>query len=190
MMINKQAIMALFIAGIMILSTFGFILSERVSSGQNYNYNGVKFTLSEEGLFTIIKGQKIFFQFLPNSLETLSIDENSKKILKETSVITISYDQESEDAEALGYAQYLIEDRALKTEKPIIQRALTKKNIYSLPEINCNNATQTSPVITFKKANQTKIEEKNSCIIINYETQQEILEASDKITYFMNGIMN
>lgn len=186
---NKQTLAALFIAGVMIFSTFGFILSESVGNVQTYSYNGKTFVLTEEGLFTLINGKKVFFSSLPDKLESVNFDEGVKKIIKESPVITISYNPHSDDAELLGYAQFSFEDRSAKIGKPIVINALTNSTGFSLPEVTCANATTLNPVLIFEKSSSASAQLKNNCIIVNYNSQQDLLEVIDKLTYFVAGVL-
>ena len=188
-MMNKQTLAALFIIGVMVFSTFGFILSESTGNAQTFSYQGKSFVLTEEGLFTLINNKKIFFTSLPDRLESVDVEDSVKKIFKESPVITISYDPNSEDAELLGYAQYSFEDRSIKIGKPIVINALTNAQNFSLPEITCANSSQTSPVLVFEKSNTSSAQLKNDCVIVKYSSQQDLLEVIDKLVYIVAGVL-
>lgn len=188
-MMNKQTLAALFIIGVMVFSTFGFILSESTGNAQTFSYKGKAFVLTEEGLFTLINGKKVFFTSLPDRLENIAVENSVKKLFKETPVITISYNPNSEDAELLGYAQFSFEDRSIKIGKPIVINALTNSTGYSLPEMNCANATQTSPILVFEKSNETSAQLKNDCVTIKYSSQQDLFEVVDKLVYIVAGVL-
>ena len=184
-MVNKQTLAALFIIGVMVFSTFGFILSESTGNAQTFSYKGKSFVLTEEGLFTLINGKKVFFTSLPDRLESIAVEDSVKKLFKETPVITISYNPYSEDAELLGYAQFSFEDRSIKLGRPIVINALTNAQNFSLPEINCVNASQTSPVLIFEKSNTSSAQLKNDCVVVKYSSQQDLLEIVDKLVYIV-----
>lgn len=58
-----------------------------------------------------------------------------------------------------------------------------------VPVITCTNATQKQKVINLKLSDTTKISSSNNCIIIEGETEKDLIRAADKLVLQLLGIL-
>ncbi|MEM4263786.1 MAG: hypothetical protein QW666_02735 [Candidatus Woesearchaeota archaeon] len=190
-MINKKMMVSIFIVAIMVLSTFGFMLSYETSGGQKQEYNGHKLIITEQGIKAKINDKDLYFTYFPTQLEDINMTSNIKDVLKNMKMITITYNPDSEWAEAMAEIQYQAEQTIPEYTDIYVARGVTKakENEYTIPEVTCNNATAGAPVLELADGNSTEMIQKENCIIATAESENDFYKVYERILYTILGIM-
>lgn len=181
MPLDKKTWMSIFISAIMILSVIGFALTFTEPEHQ-LEYNGIKFSRTQQGWQAKINNIKMQFVYHPLELEDISLDEGAKAAL-DTRVMWFSYSPEDTYAREVADALFYMEEKLNNADKIYVQRALLNNTGYVLPEVTCANATITVPVLILKSGNETTIKHENGCIIATAEDSRDIYRIADKILY-------
>lgn len=189
--INKKMLISLFIVFVMVLSTFGFILSYQTGGGQREEYNGHKLTITEQGTKVKFNGKSIYFNNFPTQLEDINMSAELKDILKNAKMLTVVYNPGEEWAEAMAEVQYQAEQSLPKYTEIYVARGVTnaKDFNYTLPEFTCKNATAGAPVLKLQEGNETEIILQNNCIIASAESENDFYRIYERILYVLVGIM-
>lgn len=188
---HKKVWVSLFIAAIMILSVFGFMMSYQTGqTGGTEEYNGHKLVQTQQGLMTKVNGKEAYFDYYPASLEQLNMSDAIKTELKNSKSFWVTYDPDSDFAQAMAEIQFDMEQNLFDVAEIYVARGLTNAKEYALPEITCANATATMPVIYLKKGEKTQIESTDNCITLTTVTEPELRMYHNKIAYILFGVMN
>lgn len=170
----------------------GFIILLMVASAlnmwkgekeENYDYHGLKFVKTEQGLWVAYKGkQQIVLPYSPEELEEIEIPVNIG-LLGYSQKIYISTDDIKANAKAMGYFKQKI---GLTETKPY---ACTedKEGCEELPLKDCDDATQTQGIVVFKRAEETKIRYKANCLTME-GASENLIKAIDKLSFILEGI--
>ncbi|MBT3720955.1 hypothetical protein HN789_06695 [archaeon] len=147
----------------------------KVTSDQNGNaYYSVKSKDSE------------FTTFYPPQNLLLNIEENMQDSLINSPYFYLSIDPESENMDLLDYLRWDIRQN-LPISKFFIEGMTSEYEGYTLPIVNCQNATTTIPVVILKNTNVTNITSSNNCLEMNFAPHQA-MQARDMLIYLMQGI--
>lgn len=191
-MVNKKMMVSIFIVAIMVLSTFGFILSyETGGGGQKQEYKGHKLIITEQGTKTKINDKSLYFTYFPTQLEDINISTTLKDTLKSMKMITITYDPSAEWAGTMADIQYQAEQTIPEYTDIYIARGVTKAegSDYTIPEITCKNATTGAPVLELIEGNATEITQKGNCIIATADSENDFYRIYERILYLLVGLM-
>jgi len=190
-MVNAKALMAVFIAGVMIFSIFGYIIEETLRQPSNeVNYNGFNFRASQNGYATEVNKKRLIFNFLPDHLDEVFIPNEVKGVLNQTKALIVTYDPSVNETEVLGLAQFMFEEQLQPiNDRLFLQRALTNASNTELAEASCVNATETVPVIFFEPSNKTEIFIDNHCVHLNFDSPLSLIQQSEKIRYILLGVI-
>ena len=105
---DRKMVLGIFIAFIMIASIFGVVLDRFATPSQSYKYGDYKFRAVNNQFITGINGKQHTFSFFPRDLEAIQISDDVKALLGQP-VLTVTYDPNSEIADAFGEVQYYFE---------------------------------------------------------------------------------
>lgn len=186
---RKEKRKKFWIGAIMVfLMTFGILGVFTNSEGrQKWEYNGFKFTQEESFYVTKINGEKMGFNYLPQTLQSINITGDLKgKIISPTMFIT--FDPES-SLQNLLYIDTIRNDLQATLDSVVISAKTKESEAYILPIITCENATQFVPVLYFNVSNTTSIVETNGCVVLNGQTV-EFFKLRDLVVYTYYGVMN
>jgi len=186
---EPKILVSIFLAAIMILSTLGFILDSQSGGNSKLEYKGYKFEQMYDGIQTKINGQKFIFNYFPEQLERINISYKVKSLLKDASVLSITYDPNSEYKEVFAEQQFNLQEKLSEIEKYIIPGLTNNTDFEQIPQINCKNATNAIPVIFFEESITTNITMKNNCITIQIGNMNDVYQVGDLLFYQMAGIM-
>ena len=180
------AILAFFIAFIMVGSILGYVMMD---GGENrFKYKDIKFTQDQGGWSTIINNRKITFDYLPPDVEQINLTSDiittliNKPEIDTTSLVNDTFSEE------IALAQYNM-NLVLKNLNVYLRRGFTTANIFNLSVITCEDATFAVPVVYFKQSNQTKIDLDDNCIIAEARNNIDVLRIKDRLLYSMFGII-
>jgi hypothetical protein len=185
---QKKAVVGGFIVFIMVFSIFGIVMNYTMNDTQqrDYEYYNFTFKTTNEGLSTEIDGKEYTFLILPTDVDFYEVPDQAKQLLKQP-MFTVTYDPASYLAEAMAEAQFILEQQ-LMPEK-VIQRALTNNSGTQMLQANCANATKGEPVIEFRESEETLIEVKDNCLILNAVDQYDIIRQEELIRYVILGVI-
>lgn len=154
---------------------------------QKWEYNGFKFTQEESFYVTKINGEKMGFNFLPQTLQSINITGDLKsKIISPTIFITFDPDSSPQN---LRYMDTIRNDLQATLDSVVVSAKTKESDNYVLPIITCENATQFVPVMYFNVSNTTSVVETNGCIVLNGQTV-EFFKLRDLVVYTYYGVMN
>lgn len=182
--------MSVIIAGLMILSVIGFVLVDTGSSDYKHKFGDYTFYRTQQGWRSKINGQDLFFNFLPDSVSQIPLDEITKTVLTSTPIIAVSYDPNDHSAQSMGQLQYYLEQLLNPLGKVFVQRGLINATAYpALSEISCHNASKSMPVIVFEHQNLTQVISDDFCIRAQVASGQDLFMITDRILYVILGVL-
>lgn len=184
--ISKKLIVY-FIGLIMVASTFGVIFFGFSSGNRAVKYNDLKF-YNKGNLWSVnVNGKEALFNYLPEEVRSLQVEENSIRMLKDIAQIDSTSQFNDTLAEPIALAQFQM--GSTLNSFGIYLRSGFIGNISSISQIKCEDATSFVPVIYFKGSNQTKIYANSSCIIAEAVTAADMIKAKDRLVYEILGII-
>lgn len=187
---QPKVLVSLFLAGIMIFSILGFMMSYQMEDRTTESeYNGYKFTQFYDGMQVEINEQKFKLNYFPEQLERYNLSEETKVTLQNAPVFSITYDSKSEYKEYFAEQQFNLDGKLLKLDKYVIPGVIDNTDYEHIPQITCSNATAALPVILFQEDITTNITFNNNCIIINIGNVNEAYQVGDLLFYQIAGIM-
>ncbi|MEM2915748.1 MAG: hypothetical protein QXT19_00055 [Candidatus Woesearchaeota archaeon] len=182
MPLDKKTWMSIFISAIMILSVIGFALTFTEPEHQ-VEYNGIKFSKTQQGWQAKIKGVKMQFFYHPAEVEDIPFDKGAGVALDGPRVVWFSYNPNDLYSAEIADVMYYMEDSLGKWANVYVQRALTDNADYQLPQITCANATMEVPVIIIESGNETVVEHRDGCIIASADNARDIYRLGDRLIY-------
>jgi len=186
-MFDKKVVMSVFIAAIMILSTIGFVANYQTS--ESLKYNGHKFYKTQKGLMTRMDGKALYFNYFPKSLEDINVTEGISSILNNKESVSFTYNPNATHADAIAEMYFYLEQAFTGMKNAYVLQGLTNSTGYTLPEINCKDATEFVPVLIFEQSNETRITTENNCVKAYFATRTDVSRLGDRIVYSITGIM-
>ena len=181
---NKQVLMTLFLAFIMITSILGYQFGQE----DVVRYNGYKFVQRDTQLTLNIGGKEVYFYTFPDQAEGFDMPEDVKVLLG-APLVFVTYDINSSLAESMALAQYELVD-ALPVKNVYAVPALTTNTTYAIQQWSCDNATMTQPVIYFILGNTTSLQaDDKGCIIAQARSSFDVLFLKDIIQYRVLGVV-
>ncbi|MEM4261290.1 MAG: hypothetical protein QXG00_08655 [Candidatus Woesearchaeota archaeon] len=182
----------IFISLIMILSIFAIIIGN--DRNTNNKYNNFKFNIGYFPDTTIpyyetrINKQNILFYNFPTEVENINISQNIINLLKDSQFIITTFDprQNTTDLQNIDLITF---DLQKYLEKPIVRAVITEDKQYSLPVIDCSNATLVTPVLYFRINLETKITQEGYCVVINAE-RNDLGRIRDILLYRYYGVIS
>jgi len=189
-MVEAKTWMSLFIVVIMVLSVIGFVLVDLGSSDTKRSFGEYTFYRTSQGWRAKIAGQNLYFNFVPDQISTIQVDERSSQILTASPILAITYDANNTYAQSMGQLQYYVEQLLNQNQKVYVVRGLVNNTAFqSLPQITCANSSQSLPVIVFEKSNTTQIISTDWCIHAEAATGQDFFMLADRILYEILGVL-
>ena len=180
---QKKMLMGGAVAFIMIMSTFAIVLNYATEPPSTIQYLDYKFKQTRQGYVTEIDGEEQSFFALPSDVDMIPISETAKSLLTADKYI-VAYDPQSEYAEQMAEAQFMLEQN-LKG----IERALTNSTGTAVPQKNCEDGTSQKPVIIFQQANETRIESDGACIQAQYVDDYDLFREEELLRYKILGVI-
>lgn len=187
---KKANWMAWFIVILMVGSAFGVMLGS-FSSNRKLEYNGYKFAESDNFWILKLDGKKYEFNYYPAEVEDINVSEKAIATLKGKPYFYISINPYDED-----YAEYMDFFRLELNQKLndhsgtyISSGVLRETEKYNLPEITCENATSSVPVVVLMKSSETSIVYEDNCVLVNAKTGNDFIALKDRLLYELMGII-
>lgn len=180
---QKKMIVGLFVAGIMIMSTFAFVLNYAVEGPSKIQYGDYEFRQTKQGYTTEIDGKKHTFFALPSDVDTLPISEQAEQLLN-ADMFTVIYDPNTNHSTAMAEVQFMLEQNL-----PGIDRALTNNTGTALPQKSCEDGMDVKPVILLQHAEESKITTEGNCIKAEFMDEYDLLREEELIRYYILGVL-
>lgn len=178
----------LFIIIIMIGTSISFVFIGFQPQNDVVKYNGIKFVRYSDRLEAEINGLTAAFSFLPSEVESISVSNDFYLKLQNKIEIDATYDSNSTFAQSIALAQHQMA-LTLAQYNIFVRKGFTTNNSYSLPIINCEDASENIPVVYFKQGNATKIFSDKDCVVVEASTNSDIIKAKDRLLYGILGVM-
>jgi hypothetical protein len=170
---NSKALMAIFIAGIMISSTLGFILTSSSQTGGNSErteFNGLSFVQTNQGWLTYLTEEdQVLISSDPRLLNNIQTPKVSINEINSGNRIYFTFNPEENIQHTFGYFDANIRPR-LKTLT--IGCTEDVPSCANSPLITCENALPQTKVIQVSLANQSSITYENDCLLIQGNSLQ------------------
>ena len=184
---------AILVIGIMSLSAIAFIQGGN-SSTVRLDYKGYRFKTDDNSRWIgKIDGREYLFYNHPLNVEELTLGKEAAEALRSAKVVTVTSDENSSAAEAIGLAEYEI--KTVMAERNVfVDYAFTANNSYGKPVIACDgNISSFTPVIYFASGNETSLlyddENGKNCIVAQASSPAEFMRVRDRILYAALGVI-
>ena len=169
------AVLVFFIAFIMISSIAGFLYSGETDQ---FRYNDVKFIRTQSGWSAVINSNRIIFDYFPSEVEGIEVSQDILNLLSNKAEIDTTSIVNDTFLEEIALAQYNM-NQALASSNIYLRGGFTTNSTFNAPIITCEDATQSVPIIFFKRSNQTQVKLENNCIIAEARNSYDILRIKD-----------
>lgn len=162
-----------FLGALIILIMVGGAINMDSDSAESYDYNGIKFVKINEGwLANLDAGKQVFVLNSPAELKNMTLPKISFYGLNTMQKVYISYNPEERVRTALSQFTKGI---------PLMPRLVPACTVdvplcADVPIRTCKDATETVGVIEFRQANETTVEFKNNCLLIQGEDLTKIVD--------------
>lgn len=187
-LLNKQNLIVIFIAFIMVTSILGFIVG-REPTQRKLSYNGYKFVNKGNVWVTNIEGKEAIFHNHPSIVAQVNISQDIISKIINTYEIDATSQYNDSFSEFIGLSLYeLSEELKFHYNKYLVQ-GFTSNTTYKKPIITCKNATNAIPVLFMKMSNETKISIENNCIIAEASSGSDFLLIKDRLLFGLHGII-
>lgn len=165
----------------MSMSIIGFLIGGG-GGEQKLKYNDITFTRRGNTWVTLVNNKQLVFDYFPEQVEDISV---SQEIIDKLNTLEIdtTYDVNDSFAETIALSQYRLQQNLGAVTNIYIRQGLTTNNTFNLPIINCDDATEHVPVLYFKQSNETKVYLENNCIMIEADSETDLLRAKDRLLY-------
>jgi hypothetical protein len=170
----------------MSLSVLGYMIGKE--GDVTTKYNNFKFSKSNNQWATKVDGKQFLFHYHPTQVDSINISKHIVEKINNSYQLYQTSDENSTYKEAIALAQFEILNSLSQRNKYIVN-GFTKPSKFSLPVINCFNATITVPVIIFEKSNITEISEENNCIFLRARSESDMISIKDRLLYGILGII-
>ena len=102
----------------------------------------------------------------------------------------ITFDPEEEDLEPIDLVRFDVSRILIESGNVYVAGGMTKNaSAYSLPQIECKNASVYIPVLLLRTGNETKVYLENNCIVAQASTPYDFTMIRDKILYMKFGVI-
>ncbi|MDD5086908.1 MAG: hypothetical protein PHV16_04095 [Candidatus Nanoarchaeia archaeon] len=163
----------------------------------NYEYNGFTFTKIEGyGVwFTEIQKQdknfRVSMRYSPMEVEDIPIDRTAYQVILNSNELYLTVPNNLSSIAVLALAEV---GRITGTQYGILDipstGALTHSKGDETPVKNCEDAVGGTGIILFNLGNYTRVYLEGKCVIVEGETDWDIVRAADRLTFGLLGIMD
>lgn len=195
--VDKNSSRNIIIAVIVILGLIILFFSIRYlynpeTNGDNYVYNGFKFTRVSNLWFTEVQiNNKLFrisMRYSPRELEHISVEPGIYEKIVSSKKIYFTVPGNLSSVAVLAITEL---GRIVGTRYGILnipsQSALTEGNETLVK--TCKDAVNGTGVILFKTGNTTAVYSDKNCVIVQGVEEWDIVRAADRVTFGLLGIM-
>lgn len=180
---SKKRTLTYAIGGFIILLMVASALNMRSEKEEKYDYHGLKFVQTEQGIWAAYKGnEQITLLYSPEELEKIELPTNVGMI-SYSQKIYISTDDIKTNAKPMEYFKRRI---GITESKPY---ACIKDvpGCENLPLKTCEDATQSLGIVIFKRAEELKVDYKANCLTMEGDSEN-LIKAIDKLYFTLIGV--
>ena len=183
---NKALVWTIFVALIMITSVIGFLY---VSQGEEagITYNDHKFARKNNMFSYEQDGKEFLFRYFPNELESISNLTDLSGLKKP--MIYLTFDPNSTLVQPIDLLRFELSNDLPNLNVYLKQGVTSESDTYSLPVIDCKDASSGTPVIKIVKANETSITKEDNCFLFSAKNDYDLARQKDLIVYILLGII-
>lgn len=185
---KKWGIM-LFIAFIMVGTSFSFVFFGFNSQGDVIRYKGIKFVKYLDRWEAKVNGRLAAFTFLPTEVQDINYSLDLTNKLKYKFEVDVTSDLNSTHKESIALAQHQM-GLTLAQYNIFVRKGFTTNNNFNLPVITCDDATSAVPVVYFRQGNSTNIQLDGNCIVAEANTGFDFVKVKDRLLYEMLGVLD
>lgn len=185
---RNKTIIGVFIAGIMVLSTFGFVLNYAMDNGHVEKVNGIKFQQSGQQVLAVINGKTVGFNYFPSQVQHIPVDARAASLLASTPTFYFTSDPGDPFAKEIDNVAFSMSAvlPELKEIYPVL--GFTNTTGFDRPGVDCTNATDTVPVLYMHYGPSTGINVTGDCIDVAAQSSYDVYRLNDKLMYMMLGV--
>lgn len=183
---RQRMFMGIFITVIMVMSGFGVYLSGRGAERQVDELTGLRYNIDYDVQMYQLTLNKENYDayFLPSQVYNIPVSDLAIQLIQSSPVMVMTFNPHlnQENLQILDFNRYSLTQTI--TEISFINAMTTNSSVYSLPELTCDNATQTLPIISFEEAENPSIERGTNpyCVAIK-GNETSFLQAKDRLVY-------
>ena len=184
---HLNALMALFIAVLMVGSILGLMWSG--NADDDLNYKDYKFKVVGNQISTKINDVVYYFYYHPTDLLSMNVSEEADSILDNVEMVYLTFDPEADNIEYIESTRFELAQEFIKTGKVMMNGQIKEDRVYNYPIITCDNATEFIPVIYLMNGGETQIYSIGNCIMAESAFEQAFIALKDKIMYMVLGVL-
>ncbi|MDO8740557.1 MAG: hypothetical protein Q7J54_03195 [Candidatus Woesearchaeota archaeon] len=185
---NKQVLVTLFLAFIMVFSTFAVIF-DRYTNVVKLKYNGHSFSQNGNLFATKINGNNVYFDNFPKNVEDINLSSDIVSRISNTKMLYITYDISQDTRKIMGKTQYDLQNALWQNFKIYAAASLMNESSYNLPVVSCRNATASVPVMELSYSNETGASLEGNCIFVYSTNEAELIRLKDRLLFGLFGII-
>ncbi|MBU0757005.1 MAG: hypothetical protein KKF44_02990 [Nanoarchaeota archaeon] len=157
-------------------------------SGKDYRFTRFIDDYGQNKYSVDVDNTLITAYYLPTEVDNIKIDREIIAKIKDTSYFFFTFDPYEEDLSYIEFLRFDLTNNFQKQGKFLASGVTQESTTYPFPIINCENATQFSPVIIFSNSNITSVSMDNNCIHIDSRATG-FIKVRDKIIYSLYGLI-
>ncbi|MFT4343515.1 MAG: hypothetical protein ACMXYE_02090 [Candidatus Woesearchaeota archaeon] len=185
---KRLTLMSAAIIVIMISSGFAIMLYGFEGPSTVEHYNGFRFTYTTEGISVKVNNNNYFFDWLPQDVDELNVDQNAINLVRNAQALTATTDIDTPFLQDLAVASFMINEVFSKDNKWVMN-AYTEET-GEMPTATCADATSDIPVLEFREAILAPlIRTEGNCIILEYDSASNLQRLTHNFLYQYLGII-
>lgn len=191
---RNQVIMALFISFLMISSIVGFVVSSSSNYSNSYEFNGQKFEIDVNNnvLITEIDDKEYYFYNYPESV--IPIPDSAVNDLLSANMpgpfLTFDPSSSAQELQVVDLVRseldIFFQDKGIFFSAGVYPVPVAPYTNF--PVLDCENATQGSPVIKFINSSLTNVSYENHCLRLE-GSGFTMVQLRDSLLYSLLGII-
>ena len=193
---NVGVIVIVFIC-ILVVAIIAFILINPIFNKITFKYNGYLIHKNTENglqydIFLKLEGREVSLSIRsdPRGVDSIPIDKSFKEVILNSSQIYTAIDPYANMTAITSLAALEIDkiiDNAYLYAIPVNSAFTREMGNYTIK--TCEDSKDKTSVILLELANKTEVIVKNKCIIINGETEEDLIRAADRLVLTLLGVI-
>lgn len=175
---------AIIITFIMLSSTLAYVLMDTTDT--SIRYKSIKFSQDSQGFYSAkIYGKQRTFYTSPGEFSSFNISDAAIERIISAGGVYLVFDPNI-DASFLSAIDQISAEMfsELSPYSIFVQRGITNESsVYSLPIIDCRNATEAAPILVFELSNETMLSENGSCMTAKIQSGRDLIAARDSLEF-------
>ena len=186
---QKENLMVLFVAIIMISSTIGLVSTG--SGTTKEKYNDYKFSVDQTGTTLYWDDELIKFYHNPYQLESINISSDIINKIENTAMIYLTFKANNTMPETIDRVRFDLTNKFIDHLGIYVINGIDHNEaIPALQIIDCINATNTIPVLKIETGDLFGIIEKNNCITFIANNELDLIALEEALLYRLLGVIH